>query len=356
MKNFKLILKSLFSNNATVEGARHRPWYFAVIMFFVSMILALVPIFVTNITKKGTDAISQYSYNMENLSLRFSEELKEKNVTLEVSYNESSKKNVLLDHGTWKTSFPENEFNFQDTTYNYYYHKDENLVTDFLAFYLRDMSSENLSNFAKRLEEAHKEANAHLPSVVLMTETQMVVYISNPSRGAVIGTVVGDYQSTKVGWDMKQLLSEKAHTTPEEFAAYKAETWENWKNLYNEIYNHNRLTSTWTTTLIMFGINAVLVFFMGLMVFILTRGKNNPFRIYTFWESMKVGMWAANMPAILTCGFGFLLKGFMQVLFALLLGVRVMWLTMKTLGPNNVPTPSYNYKEVKTVTAKPSKK
>lgn len=356
MKNFKLILKSLFSNNATVEGARHRPWYFAVIMFFMSMILALVPVFVTNISKKGADAVKQYSYNMDNLALRFSEELADKNVTLEVSYNESSKKNVLLDKGTWSIAFKENSFGYENTSYNYYLHKDENLVIDFLAFYLGGMSSEGLSNFAKRLEEAHKEANAQLPSLVLMTESQIVVYFSNPSRGSIIGSVVGDYESSKVGWDMKELLSKKTYSNPEEFAAYKAETWDNWKNFYNEIYNHNRLTSTWTTTLIMFGINAVLVFFMGLMVFILTRGKNNPFRIYTFWESMKIGMWASNMPAILTCGLGFLLTNFMQVLFALLVGVRVMWLTMKTLGPNNVPTPNYNYKDVKTVNAKPSKK
>ena len=70
MKNFKLILKSLFSNNATVEGARHRPWYFAVIIFFVSMILAVVPIFFQSITKHGSDIVEKNSYNMDNYSLR----------------------------------------------------------------------------------------------------------------------------------------------------------------------------------------------------------------------------------------------------------------------------------------------
>ena len=356
MKNFKLILKSLFSNNAAVEGARHRPWYFAIIMFFVSMVLALVPIFVTNISKEGADIVKNYNYNMDVLSLRFSEELKDKDITLEVSYNEATEKNILLDKGTWDVKYPENVWGYNGSDYHYYFHKSEAGNVDLLAFYLNDMSSEDLSGFAKSLEDGHKDANANLPSIILMTQKQIVIYVCNPQRGSTIGTVVGDYQSTKVGWDMKQLLSEKAHTTSEEFSAYKAETWDNWKAFYNEVYNHNRLTSTWTTTLIMFAIDAALVFFMGLMVFILTRGKNNPFRIYTFWESMKVGMWSANMPAILTCGFGFLLTGFMQVLFALLIGVRVMWLTMKTLGPNNVPTPSSSYKDIKTVTAKPSKK
>ena len=356
MKNFKLILKSLFSNNATVEGARHRPWYFAVIMFFVSMILALVPIFVTNISKRGSDIVKNYSYNMDNLSRRFSESLKEEGVELVVSYNEAEKKNILVaDQSTWDAVYPKT-FPFKDVNRHYYEHKTEDKV-DLMAFYLGATSAEDLSDFAKAIETYHKDNNVNLPSMIIMTQKQFVVYVVNTQKGTTIGSVVGDYQSTKVGWKLNQLLSEKPQGTADEYAEYRAETWKNWKSFYDEVYNNNRLTGTWTTTLIMFGIDAVLVFFMGLMVFILTRGKNNPFRIYTFWESMKISMWAANMPAVLTCGFGFLITGFMQVLFALLLGVRVMWLTMKTLGPNNVPSqPASSYKQVKTVTAKPSKK
>lgn len=357
MKNFKLILKSLFSNNATVEGARHRPWYFAVLMFFFSMILAIVPVFVTNISKRGDDIFKTYTYNMDTYTLRLTEELVEKNVSLVVSPNDQTKKNVLLNEGaTWNSAFSANPYYFEGANFYFFAHKNASDVVDFLAFYLGAMPSQTLSDFAKSIDTKYKDANQNLPSLILMTETQIVVYVCNTQTGGVLGSVVGDYQSTKIGWDMRNLLSSKPHSTSEENAAYRAETWTNWKSYCNEIYNNTRLTSTWTTTLIMLGIDAVLVFFMGLMVFILTRGKNNPFRIYTFWESMKVGMWAANMPAILTCGFGFLFTGFMQVLFALLIGVRVMWLTMKTLGPNNVPTPTASYKQVKTVDAKPSKK
>ena len=64
--------------------------------------------FVTNISKRGSDIVKTYSYDMDNLSLRFSEAVKEKNVSLEVSYNESEKKNILVDHGTWAAAFPEN--------------------------------------------------------------------------------------------------------------------------------------------------------------------------------------------------------------------------------------------------------
>lgn len=356
MKNFKLILKSFFSNNATVEGARHRPWYFAVIIFFASMILAIVPIFVQSITKHGSDLVSKTTYNMENSTLRFTETLKEKDVTLEVSYNEATQSNVLVEKGTWDNAFKEDVYSFNDAKYCYYTHKNEEGIDDFWAFWFQSKSSDFLSDFVKDIETKQKDAEKAVPSLLIMTDKQIIFYICNVQKSTVIGSIAGDYKSSTVGFKLTDLLSDIAYTNAEEYAEYRAETWENWKVFYDEIYNNNRLNTTLATTLILLGIDVVIVFFMGLMVFILTRGKNNPFRIYTFWESIKVGMWAANMPALLTCGLGFLLTNFVQVLFALLVGVRVMWLTMKTLGPNNAPTPSSNYKQVKTVDVKPTRK
>ena len=85
MKNFKLILKSLFSNNATVEGARHRPWYYALIIFFVSMILAVVPIFTTAISNHGSAFVEKNYSNMDTFSLRLTIAINDKDVPLEVT-------------------------------------------------------------------------------------------------------------------------------------------------------------------------------------------------------------------------------------------------------------------------------
>lgn len=352
MKNFKLILKSLFSNNATVEGARHRPWYFALIIFFVSMILAVVPIFTTAISKHGSDIVEKNSYNMDNFSLRLTEAINEKDVPLEVTYSDVLESNVLTDHGKWNDAFNDHVYSYGLKDYSYYVHQNESAVDDFWAFYVGNMDSTTLSNFLTDIENKLKEAEKPVPSMVIMSERQIAIYFCNVNDKSTIGSVIGDYKSSEVGFTLNSLLSQKDKSTAEGYAAYRAETWDNWKKFYDDIYNHNRKTSAWATTGIMIAINTVLVFFMGLMVFVLTRGKNNPFRIYTFWESMKVSMWAGDMPALLTCGLGFLLTSFAQVLFALLLGVRVMWLTMKTLGPNNVPTQVQNNK-VKTVNAKP---
>ena len=84
----------------------------------------------------------------------------------------------------------------------------------------------------------------------------------------------------------------------------------------------------------MSAINVGIVLIMGFMVWVLTRGKNNPYRIFNVWECYKIVAWAALTPAILTSGLGFLIKAFASTLFPLLLGVRVMWLSMKSLRPD----------------------
>ena len=42
-QNIKLFFASLISNNACIDGARKKPWYAAIIIFFISLILSVVP-------------------------------------------------------------------------------------------------------------------------------------------------------------------------------------------------------------------------------------------------------------------------------------------------------------------------
>ena len=111
-------------------------------------------------------------------------------------------------------------------------------------------------------------------------------------------------------------------------------TWANWKTLIRKFYNQTRLKAAGMQLAIMSAINVGIVLIMGFMVWVLTRGKNNPYRMFNVWESYKIVFWAGLTPALLTCGLGFLIKTFASTLFPLLLGVRVMWLSMKSLRPD----------------------
>ena len=87
MKNFKLILKSLISNNACIEGGRKKQWFFATIMFFLAMILAILPLFVQTMNNNGDDVFASYSYGADVATLKFNEYLNDSNIKLVVKSN-----------------------------------------------------------------------------------------------------------------------------------------------------------------------------------------------------------------------------------------------------------------------------
>ena len=370
MKRFKLILKSLINNDACVEGGRKHPWWIALIIYFLSMVLALIPVFVQTITKKGSSAVSQNTNGMEVFTQRFAEDISDKGLIMEVK-EQNGEKYLSLDQQKWNETYT-----WQDERgYNAYHHLNENGEPDFDVYYMADLQSSDvekmLSNVPVRDEEGNithdkkgnEVWNKRRTSFIVFGSKELAVYNFNRVSGAQVGALAGDYKHYEVGFKINDLTKvsvdgvEYDYTTitPELFSKYHEGAWNNWLKFFDDAYLYQRGQLTWKTTLLMFGINTALVLFMGLMIFVLTRGKHNPFRIYTIFECMWIACWASLTPAILTSGLGFLIKSFSQIIFPLLLGLRVMWLSMKSLRPDyNVPQQSSS-KNVKTVNTKPVK-
>ena len=325
MKNFKLILKSLISNHACIEGGRKKAWFFAIPMLLISMILALIPVFVQTITKQGDSIVSSNAYQMDVSSYYFLSELEEKGITLTVN-----KEGKLISSAVW-----EEVFTTKDASDNNCYiheHKDAvkgEMIKDLGVYY---MSSESLFKNDNKIynsivkfpgKEEGKTVDRDY-SFIIFTEKNVYIYVYSKTKASGIGTIVGDYTHLEENFTINSIFVKDNVD----------KTWTNWKTFYRRAYDNNRLTNTWQTTLIMFGINAGITFFMGFMLWVLTRGKNN-LRWFGIWETQKIAYWSTITPAILTTGLGFLLASFSQVIFPLLLGVRIMWLSMKLLRPEN---------------------
>ena len=155
------------------------------------------------------------------------------------------------------------------------------------------------------------------------------------------GVLNGDYVNTLETTNIKNFGAVLINGTRydhnskpgEGYELYLEGAWKQWKSFFNESYIENRNTATWQTTLLMLGIDVLLIMFMGLMVFILTRGKRNPFRIYTLWECQKISYWSTFTPGLLAMILGFIFSSYAVMFFILLLGVRVMWMSMRSLRP-----------------------
>ncbi len=364
MKNFKLILKSLVNNEACVEGGRHTPWWIALILFFFSTIVSVIPVFVQTITKTGSSFVSTYSYGIENGLQRFLEDVKTHDeLTMVIKTTNDGEKYINLDQEKWDAVYTYQ--NKEENGYHAYQHVNENGVVDLDVFYISTFASNTSSAAANDIANDKKVVNEETGEVsytkrttsfVIFGKDVFVAYLYNGESSTVQGSVVGDYKSLDDGYDFVNILNVET----DDYFAYRKGVWNNWKEFFDKAYLYNRGQLTWQTTLLMFGINAVLVIFMGFMIWVLTRGKNNPYRIYKFHECEFIAAWCGLTPGILTAGLGFLFSSFANVMFPLLLGVRVMWLSMKTLRPQYSYAPEQNQKKttdkVKAVDVKSKKK
>ena len=87
------------------------------------------------------------------------------------------------------------------------------------------------------------------------------------------------------------------------------------------------------STFMYWGIYAGLTLFLGLLIFLLTRGKRN-FNNYLKWyECLAISGWASFTPGLLGMIMGFILTSYAIMFFILFMGVRIMWLSMKQLSP-----------------------
>lgn len=324
MKNFKLILKSFISNHACVEGGRTKPWYFAVIMFFFAMLLSIIPIFVQTYTRQGDSLVATNSYQMDVSSQRFLEELNKKGIEMKVQ-----NKQLIVDEEKWNASFTDKD----PSGNNCYIHQhldayNKEYYADLGVYYipsvkLTDDVYKSITTFPTTNEDGEVVRTNRNYSFIVFTEKTVSIYIYAKSASKSIGTIIGDYKSLEDGYTINSILGDNLEST-----------WGSWKAFYRKAYDSSRLELSWKTPLIMLAVNAGISIFMGFMLWVLTRGKNN-LNWFGVWETQKIVAWCTLSPAILTTGLGFLLASFSQVMFPLLLGVRIMWLSMKLLRPEN---------------------
>lgn len=304
MKNVKLFLKSWISNDAAIDGAIKKPWYAAIIIFFISIILSVIPTTVLELKKQGDKNFDNNTFLTQEAATWFSEQLQDSEFTEAMYVAKDGKVSRLYSHEFERIR--ENE---------------QTGEKDFAFAYVTN----------EKTEDTIKLYNANNYSYFIFTNDTVYINIKNPNKRSesVIGLVcVNAYKKVKTN-QIKETFVQKDTPTGTAQA-----TWANWKVLIRKLYNQTRLKSAGIQLAIISAVNVGIALIMGFMVWVLTRGKSNVYRTFNPWDCFKISFWACMFPALLTVGFGFLIKSFAATLFPLLLGVRVMWLSMKSLRPD----------------------
>lgn len=331
----KLVFKSLINNSACVTGARKRKWWVAIVIGLISILFSIIPTFVQSISTSGSQiAFTQSSYGIEFAIKDFVEE-NSSTFSLKIENDPANKTHALnLD------SIPKND--------PYEYVKDGEVD---VRFYFLDEGTSTAGLTA--WNDTFKPA-----TTLVFTQHTFSMIVINPTlvdgkKGdSVVSALTCEnaWRDFKEDTDLFDYFFDIENTNLTENDKYELCR----ANLYGFIdtsFNYSRVVRSFVSIGIEAALYAGVVLLMGLMVWILTRGKQNVFRMYTFWEGQKIAYWSSLAPGVLAIPLGFLLSGtFGQMLFPLLLGMRCMWLASNTLRPDG--SGYEEPKEVKTVNVK----
>ena len=361
-QTWRVILSSLFSNNAVVEGGRHRAWYIALIMLVLGTTAALAPSMISIGKTSGADIMSSPQYSFENGRLEFAKELNTKSVSLKVvSEEEDGVTNYRLKNvgDNWNSVF-EDKTTVNSTDYHYYSYSandGEKLRVYYVPLGTDDPATtddEGLSGYSNLLEylsgltydSTNEEAPGTKPvSFIVFGESTYRVTLYNPTtvtKGSEYEkSLAGLYTKKLVDLDFKDFvikdvngnsivgLDENAAT----FSQYRAGVDSNYKNFFIESYRTVKTMTFWTNVGVFAGTYVSISLAMGLIIFIMTRGKTSPTRDWTFWQSMAISFWATLSPGLLTFIIGLLMPQYASMAFIMLLGMRIMWMSMKQIRP-----------------------
>ena len=334
----------LVNNAAAIRGAKAGPLWLTIVMFVLSVFLPVVPIFVSNITTKGDSFLSSYSYGLERYVTKTAIDLK--NDGYEFGINEEHLLTVTKNG---------NDVNF-----------DEYGATKPLATYIDEVTGEYdfalyISNSTTTADKKQTYSNindayyavktttitqydknnadaSYRPSYMILFKDSVYVAVNKGSK-AVKTSLGGDYKTIKAdNAYLAKILTVKDKEGNEiaqsmTSTVYVDGVFKNFKTFLNKSYETLRIRNSFATAGIYLGIFFGVSIVMALLMWILTRGKNNPNNYYTPWLTLKIQGRLGLAPALITLVVGFFLTSYAALIYIATIGLRAMWISMKELRP-----------------------
>ncbi|NLB48385.1 MAG: hypothetical protein GX813_00825 [Erysipelotrichia bacterium] len=334
---------SLINNAAAIRGAKNGPLWVTIAMFVLSILLPIIPIFVAQTNINGSFFLNTYSYGIEKHLTSIGLDLKD---------NRNAEFIIGEDH---LLSVTENNvpINFDDYGTVQPYAAYTNAVTnqyDFLVYLVdaptisdKRVINTNIVTMFYELgttQESSSSDDAYRPSYLILYKDGLYVSLfENSSIEPIANSYVGDFKTTKPSTTfLTDLLTvrdknEQLVTASILSVAYTDGVLKNFKNVLNVSYETQKVYNLWMSSGVYAAVFLGLGILMGFLMWVLTRGKNNPNNYFSWWLCAKIEARLAFSPALITLVVGFFLASQAPLIYIMTLGVRVMWISMKELRP-----------------------
>lgn len=352
-RNLGLAFKSIISNQACVDGGKDAPWWIAIIFLCVSILLPLIPIMTKTSKLNGSSFLDGYTFRADEGLYQTTSEVVELGLAQAkvsgglISFYEDDGETLIPEEDVRLAKIDENpimpistvvtsmgsdegsEYTFRLFITNYTGIRFEALVNE-LALDKFVQGTTTPASIEDDITTLY-----YIPSFLLIgKETMVMALFGRHSISASAASPSGlDYLNAPQGVD---LFSTLLVSDTGSVLKNTQDTFTKYKTFFANSYLNAKSTMFRKTTLIYLAVYAGLILFLGLMVFILTRGKNNVFKFLSFFTCQKIAWWAAFTPGLLGMILAFILpssSAIGQMSFVVLLSLRVMWLAMKQLKP-----------------------
>ena len=335
----KRVFGSLINNRLAVDGAKFSPWWVGLIMFILGLLLPILPIFVHSATTKGTSFMSacEYGLGMDKTFGVAMSELKgaltfdntNKTITYtpdDANYKYSDADPTLIG-GYISTS---GDCNGQYELRIYY--SETAITVDSIEEFIKDR--EGIVYKKGTTAVARLDEDGYTPSSIYFFKEGfcMDVYASNTKSLKTNMTFISDLKHLDYnGGDLKKYFV--GDSFDKENKDNRIAAMDKLKEFIDITYKTAKTRAMWLGSLLYLGIYAGVNVFMILMIFLMSRGKNNPNRYLTFWTCTKIDWWESLCPGLLGLILGFIFTSQAVMIYVLLISMRTMWLTMREMRP-----------------------
>ena len=336
---------SLVSNAAAMRGAKNGPLWLTIIMFVLAILLPVIPLFVAQLNIKGSSFLNTYSYGMERYVTSLAMDLKNNPDRLAEFKIDENHLLSITEKG--------NNVNFADygSSNPYATYFDTNTKQYNLIVYLSDAKTNKEKTAVNKaiteikyttgtITVSQEKENVYHPNYMILFPNGVYVCIYGANNTtAITSSYNGDFNTIEANNDCLGTLLKVTTKDGSVIAQsitnddYVNGVYTNFKKFLDKSYDTLKVKNTWATigiyTGIFFGLNVL----MGLLMWLLTRGKNNPNNYLNPWMTTKIQGRLGLAPALIAMIAGFFLVNQTALFYIITIGLRVMWISMKELRP-----------------------
>lgn len=347
----------LVNNSAALRGAKNGPLWLTIVMFFLSILLPVLPLFISAANTSGSAFLNSKTYGLERYVTEVATQLKDDKYTFNL--NDKHEMEIKLNgaelaYGDYISLNPLDENKVLSATPLATYVDGVTGQYDLVVYVSKESGSgklaKNLNTYVseklyksetiveKDAENDPDNTTYYCPSYMIVFKDTIYVVINYAGK-AVTGSLGGNFANLKTDKEYLAALLEVKDkegniiTPSMANANYCDGVLKNFKKFLNKTYDSIKWRNTFATSGIYLGIFAGLSLFMGLLMWVMTRGKRNPNNYFSIWLCLKLEARLALCPGILTFIIGLFMTQYASMIFILTMGLRVMWISMKELRP-----------------------